>query len=263
MERIKKKIKNSQLRQYLFVISELTGRELKRKYSRSKLGIIWSVLNPLLHMIILSLIFSTMFERSIENFPVYYLCGNVLWTLFTTATNTAMTALVDNKQMLIKVKIPMQVFVISRVYTAFVNFGYSLIAFIPILLFFRVPLNWSVLFIPVIVLFQLMFTLGFSYILSVSYVFFGDVKHLYGIVLTLWMYLSALFYPIESLPAAMRTVVATNPMYTYIEGFRWIILEGVLPPMNTIIKMAIWSVSVYFIGIQVFNSSKNKIMQKL
>jgi len=256
-------MEDSQLKQYLFVISELTGRELKRKYSRSKLGIIWSVLNPLLHMIILSLIFSTMFKRSIENFPVYYLCGNVLWTLFTTATNTAMTALVDNKQMLIKVKIPMQVFVVSRVYTALVNFGYSLIAFVPIVLFFRVPIRWPILFIPVIVLFQLMFTLGFSYILSVSYVFFGDVKHLYGIVLTLWMYLSALFYPTEKLPVAMKTVVANNPIYTFIDGLRWIVLEGVMPPVNTMIKMVIWSVSVYFIGTHFFNNSKNKIMQKL
>lgn len=263
MDWIKKKIEDSNIKQYLFVISELTGRELKRKYSRSKLGILWSVLNPLLYMIVMSLIFSTMFKKSIENFPIYYLCGNVLWSLFNTATNTAMTVLVDNKQMLIKVKIPMQVFVVSRVYTALVNFGYSLIAFFPILLFFKVSLKGAILFIPVIVLFQLMFTLGFSYILSVSYVLFGDVKHLYGIVLTLWSFLSAIFYPTERLPIAMRTVVGNNPIYIYIDSLRWIILEGVLPPVNTMIKMVIWSVTVYFIGTHIFNSSKNKIMQKL
>lgn len=263
MEYIKKKIEDSNLKQYMFVISELTGRELKRKYSRSKLGIIWSVLNPLLHMSVLSMIFSTMFKRSIENYPIYYLCGKVLWSLFTTATNTAMTVLVDNKQMMIKLKIPMQVFVVSRVYTALINFGYSLIAFVPILLFFRVTLKWIIVYIPIIVLFELMFTLGFSYILSVSYVFFGDVKHLYGIVLTLWMYLSALFYPVKSLPPVMRTVVANNPIYVYVDSMRWIIMEGVLPPVNTMIKMVIWSVSVYFIGTHIFDSSKNKIMQKL
>lgn len=263
MDWIKKKIEDSNIKQYMFVISELTGREIKRKYSRSKLGIIWSVLNPLLHMIVLSMIFSTMFKRSIENFPVYYLCGNVLWTLFTTATNTAMTALVDNKQMLIKVKIPMRVFIVSRVYTALVNFGYSLIAFVPILLFFKVQLKLAIVYIPIIVLFQLMFTLGFSYILSVGYVLFGDVKHLYSIVLTLWMYLSALFYPTENLPLTMKTVVANNPIYIYIDSLRWIILEGVLPPVTTMIKMVLWSVAVYLIGTHVFNSSKNKIMQKL
>lgn len=263
MEWINQRIEDSHIKQYWFVISELTGREIKRKYSRSKLGIIWSVLNPLLHMAVLSLIFSRMFNRSISNFPIYVTCGNVLWTLFTTATNTAMTVLVDNKQMLIKLKIPMQVFIMSRVYTALVNFGFSLIAFVPILLFFKTPITWNILFIPVIVFMELMFTLGMSYILSAGYVFFGDVKHLYKNVLTMWMYLSAIFYPTERLSETMRTVVANNPIYTYIDGFRWILLEGVMPPVNTIIKMVIWSVSVYFIGTHIFNSSKNKIMQKL
>lgn len=254
---------NSQLKQYLFVIKELTGRELKRKYSRSKLGVIWSVLNPLLSMIVISLVFSQMFKRAIENFPVFYLCGNVLWSLFTTGTNTAMTALVDNKQMLIKVKIPMQVFVISRVYTAFVNFIYSLIAFIPILIVFRVRLNWTILFLPVVVLLELLFVTGLSMMLSVGYVFFGDLKHLYGIALTLWMYLSALFYPVNSLPGMMATVVGNNPVYLFIDAMRWIVLEGTLQPWTAFVKMVIWSVGVYLIGSWIFRKNKNKVMQKI
>ena len=104
-------------RQYIFVIRELTSREIKRKYSRSYLGIVWSVLNPLLMMAVISLIFSQLFKRSIENYPIYYLTGNILWQLFTGATNAAMTALIDNKTMLIKVKLPMEIFVLARVYT--------------------------------------------------------------------------------------------------------------------------------------------------
>lgn len=255
--------RNNRIKQYLFVIRELTGRELKRKYSRSKLGIVWSVLNPLLNMIVLSLVFSQMFKRAIENFPVYYLCGSVLWSLFTTSTQTAMTALVDNKQMLIKVKIPMQVFVISRVYTAFVNFIYSLIAFIPILIVFHIKINFNILFLLVIIVFELMFAVGFSYILSIGYVFFGDVRHLYGIMLTLWMYLSAIFYPINNLPDIMITVVANNPIYLFIDGMRWIVLENALPPARTVFKMILWSVFVYLIGNLVFQKNKNKVMQKL
>lgn len=254
---------NSLLKQYLFVIRELTGRELKRKYSRSKLGIVWSVLNPLLNMVVLSLIFSTMFKRAIENFPVYYMCGSVLWSLFTTSTQTAMTALVDNKQMLIKVKIPMQVFVISRVYTAFVNFIYSLIAFIPILLIFRVRLNASVLYLAVVVIAEMMFAIGISYMLSIGYVFFGDLRHLYGITLTLWMYISAIFYPINGLPNLMITVVANNPIYLFIDGMRWVVLEGVTPPARSIFKMLVWSLLVYLTGSLIFQKYTNKVMQKL
>ncbi len=251
------------LKQYLFVVRELTGRELKRKYSRSRLGILWSVLNPLLSMAVISLIFSRMFRRSIENFPVYYLCGSVLWTLFTTGTNTAMTALVDNKQMLIKVKIPLQVFVISRVYTAFVNFVYSLIAFVPILLVFRVRLNWTVLFLPVVVFFELLFTMGFALALSVGYAFYGDIKHLYGVLLTLWMYLSAIFYPVSSLPDFMVTVVGNNPVYLFVDAMRWIVLEGTLQPFTAFVKMVIWSVGSYLAGTWIFRRNKDKIMQRL
>ena len=117
-------------RQYIFALRQLVSREVKRKYARSYLGIVWSVLNPLLSMAVLSMIFSTIFKRSIENYPIYFLTGQILWQLFSGATNSAMTALVDNKSMLIKVKLSKQTFVLSRVLTAFTNFLYTFIAYI-------------------------------------------------------------------------------------------------------------------------------------
>ena len=114
-------------RQYIFALRQLVSREVKRKYARSYLGIVWSVLNPLLSMAVLSMIFSTIFKRSIENYPIYLLTGQILWQLFSGATNSAMTALVDNKSMLIKVKLSKQTFVLSRVLTAFTNFLYTFI----------------------------------------------------------------------------------------------------------------------------------------
>ena len=98
-------------KQYLFVINELTAREIKRRYAGSSLGIIWSVLNPLLHMVVISLVFATMFRRSIENFPIYYLTGQIFWTLFSTATQDAMTALSDNRSLLVRTRLPKQTFV--------------------------------------------------------------------------------------------------------------------------------------------------------
>ena len=125
-------------KQYWFVIRELTGREIKRKYARSYLGIVWSVLNPLLTMAVMSLIFSTMFKTSISNFPIYYLTGNLFWGMFTGVTSTAMTALVDNRVMLIKVKLPMSIFPLSRAYTSLVNFVYSLAAYVVMLVVFKI-----------------------------------------------------------------------------------------------------------------------------
>lgn len=177
-----KRDKRAQRKQYKFVLKELVGREIKRKYARSYLGIVWSVLNPLLSMIVLTVIFSKMFQKSIENYPVYYLTGMIIWTMFTGATNAAMTTLVDNKNMLIKVRFPTKIFVMSRVYTALVNLGYSLIPYVGILLFFRIKITWRVIWFPLIIFCLLLFALGISYMLSVAYVFFWRCKtSLFGI----------------------------------------------------------------------------------
>ena len=101
-------------KQRMFVIKQLVSREIKRKYARSYLGIVWSVLNPLLSMAVLSMIFSTMFRRSIENFPIYYLTGMIIWQMFSTSTTTAMTALEDNKQLLLKVKKTKEKIIVGR-----------------------------------------------------------------------------------------------------------------------------------------------------
>lgn len=255
--------KSNDKKQYWFVIRELTSREIKRKYSRSKLGIIWSVLNPILFMIVISLVFSKMFSRSIENFPIYYLCGNIIWSFYTGATNSSMGALVDNKNMLIKVKLPMEVFIFSRVYTAFVNFLYSLIAFAVMLIFFRIQVTWTYLFFPVIVLCAVVFSLGVSYVLATAYVFFGDIKHLYSVFLTLLMYLSALFYPVSSLPDVLQEVISFNPVFIFVDGVRDVIMYNTLPDGISLIKMFGYSIIMYLIGLLVFKKNKNKIMQKL
>ena len=251
--------KTEHRKQYWFVIRELTSREIKRRYSRSKLGIVWSVLNPLLMMAVLSLIFSQMFDRSVDNYPIFYLCGYILWQLFTGATNAAMTTLVDNKNMLIKVRFPMDIFILSRVYTAFVNFLYSLIAFAAMICVFRVWPNWTLLFMPVIVFLLMIFALGIAFILATAYVFFGDVKHLYGVLLTLWMYMSAIFYPVDSLGEGIARVIRANPIFSYIDGLRFLVLEGTLPPATEVIQMAVWAVVMFVIGRCVFVRNRNRI----
>lgn len=252
-----------QRKQYAFVIRQLTAREIKRRYARSYLGIVWSVLNPLLSMAVLSLIFSQLFRRSIENYPIYYLTGYILWQSFTGATNAAMTSLADNKMLLLKVKFPMELFILTRVYTALINLGYSLIAYVIMLLVFRIPLSWKILFSPVIILCLFLFALGMSYMLSVAYVFFGDVKHLYSVVLTLWMYCSAIFYPAEQLQGFIRVVIEHNPMYLYIDGLRQAVMYRMLPGGREIILMASWGVGMYLAGHLVFRRNQMRIIQKL
>jgi len=255
--------KFSDILQYVFVIRELTAREIKRKYARSSLGIIWSVLNPLLMMVVISLVFSAMFKRKIENFPIYYLTGQTIWGLFSGATNAAMTALVDNKSLLIKAKLPKHTFILSRVYTALVNFGYTCIAFVLMLLIFRIKPSFTMLLFPICIIFALLFSVGVGYVLATLYVFFADIKHLYGIFLTLLMYLSAIFYPVDSLPEIMQIVVNWNPVYLQILFARECVMYGHFPEPWVWIRLVIWCVGSLLFGMIIFKSKENKIMQTI
>lgn len=263
-EKIKKTIrKQRELKQYVFVIRELTSREIKRKYARSSLGIIWSVLNPLLYMIVMSLIFSTMFRRSIENFPIYYLTGQIFWSLFSVATNSSMSALVDNKNLLIKAKLPKHTFVLSRIYTAFINFLYTCIAFVLMLVVFRIQPSWSMLLLPVDVLFMLAIATGIGYFLSVTYVFFADIHYLYSVFLTLWMYMSAIFYPISGLPEAMQRFIGCNPVYVVIAFARECVMYGQIPEPMMWIKLIGWSIGSIAVGLGFFKLKENQVMQRI
>lgn len=250
-------------KQYSFAIKQLVSREVKRKYARSYLGVVWSVLNPLMTMAVLSMIFSTMFRRSIENFPIYYLTGNIFWQLFSGATNSAMTALVDNKSLLMKVKMPKQNFVLARVYTALTNFGYTCIAYVLMLFVFQIKPSWTMLLFPIPVICILLFSMGIGYILSILYVFFGDIKYLYSVVLTLWMYISAIFYPIDQLPAGVQQMVGMNPIYIFINFARQCVMFQTVPDVMEWVKMIIWSISMFVLGYWFFRKNENSVMQKI
>lgn len=252
-----------QRKQYAFVIRQLTAREIKRKYARSYLGVVWSVLNPLLSMAVLSLIFSQLFRRSIENYPIYYLSGYILWQTFTGATNTAMTSLADNKMLLLKVKFPMELFIVTRVYTALINLGYSLAAYVVMLLVFDVRPKWTMLFSVVIILCLFLFALGISYILATAYVFFGDIKHLYSVLLTLWMYCSAIFYPAEQLSGFIYGVIRLNPLYVYINGMRKAVMYGSWPSRGEVLLMVLWAAGAYLAGRRIFRKNQRTIIQRL
>lgn len=254
------KTENRKGSQYWYVIRELTSREIKRKYARSYLGVIWSVLNPLLTMIVLSAVFSTMFRKSIENYPVYYLTGNIIWQLYNGVTRSSMTVLVDNKNLLIKTKIPRIVFVLSRSYTALTNFFFSCIAYAFILAVFRMKLSWTWLLFFVDLVFIMLFSIGLGALLSILYVFFADIKHLYGVFLTLLMYLSAIFYPVDRLPTVMQVVLGYNPVYMFIYFMRTAIMECRIPETKIWIKMIIWSLSMFVVGISVFRRKQNDVM---
>ncbi len=250
-------------RQYLFVIQELTAREIKRKYARSRLGIVWSVLNPLLMMIVMTMVFSYMFKRSIENFPLYYLTGSLFWNLFSEGTEHSMSALVDNKSLLIKAKLPRQTFILSRMYTTLANFGFSCIPYVLMLFVFRIRPSWTMLLLPLDVLLMMVFTMGIGYLLSILYVFFADIRYLYNVFLRILMYLTAVFYPVSSLPEALQKVVGLNPVYMSIYIARECMVYGRAPHYSAWLKLSLAAFLSFAAGWVVFDRKQNDVMQRI
>lgn len=216
-------------RHYRPLINELIVRDLKVKYRRSFLGYVWSLLNPLLMMAVMTVVFSYMFRFDIPNFPLYLICGQTLWNFFNESTNMSMYSVLQNAALIKKVYIPKFIFPISRVLSSFVTMSFSLAAIILVMLFTKAPFHWTILLIPIPLFLLLLFSIGVGMVLSSLSVYFRDITHLYGVVTLAWMYLTPIFYPVSALPAEVATLIYANPMYYYITFFREVVMYGTIP----------------------------------
>ena len=174
-----------------------------------------------------------------------------------------MTSLVDNRSFLIKTKIPRQVFVLARSYTALTNLGYTSIAYVLMLLVFRVRPSGYLPLLLVDVFFLLLFAMGIGHMLSIVYVFFADIKYLYSILLTIWMYLSAIFYPWQNTTALMQRVIAANPLFQYIHFARTIVLERQCPSPGQWFAVVGWGAGSFLLGYRFFQRRQNEVMQRV
>lgn len=237
---------------YKPLIYELVSRDLKVKYRRSFLGYIWSLLNPLLMMVLQSIIFTYMFRNDIPNFPLYLICGNTLFTFFNESTNMGMNSIIQNAALIKKVYIPKFIFPISRVASSFVTLLFSMGATLIVMLVTRATFYWTVLLCWLPLLFLFFFCCGMSLLLSALTVYFRDMQHLYSVLTLGWMYATPLFYPLSALPDKLIPVMKLNPLYHYINLFRNLVMYGNVPGPNTWFACIACSVIMMAIGLWAF-----------
>jgi ABC-2 type transport system permease protein len=248
------------LAKYRCLLIDLVSRDIKTKYRRSVLGIFWSVLNPLLMMLVLTAIFSNIFRFDIQDFPVYYLTGYIMFNFVSEATNFSMYSIIGAAGLIKKVYIPKILFPLEKCLFSLVNFAFSLIAAVIVFLIVGVTPSWTMLlfFVPVVYLF--VFNFGFGLILATMNTFFRDVGYLYNVFVTLWMYLTPIIYPITALPGWMQSIVRVNPLYHYVEYFRAVTLYGTLPSLQDNLICIAYSLIFLFIGVMVFQKKQNKFI---
>jgi ABC-type polysaccharide/polyol phosphate export permease len=248
---------------YRDLVVQLVARDIKVRYKRSVLGVAWSMLNPLMMMVVLTLVFSHVFRSDLSHYPVYLLAGTVLWSFFTQGTTEAMNQLLWGQSLLTKIYLPRTAFAIASIGTGLVNLGLSLIPLLAIMLVTGVPLSLSLLWLPVPILLTAMFVLGAGLLLSALALSFRDVSYMYQIVLTAWYFLTPILYPKTIVPESERWWFNLNPMYHLVETFRAPIYAGSLPEFHTLLVAALVSLGMLILGWWVFTARADEIAYRL
>ncbi|MCM1305875.1 MAG: ABC transporter permease [Bacteroides sp.] len=265
--KIKSKANALQFRKSVVVLGSMVKKNIKNQYRRSVLGIFWTVLNPLLNMLVMWFVFDKIFGRSSSElfYPVYILSGTITFNFMRSATVSSLPCMVNNYDLLTKTRVPYSVFPLSQNMSSVVNLGFSVIALIILMLacipqgvkFYPTMLMLVVPWLPSIFL----FSLGLSLALCSIYVRFRDIKHFYEVFLTLWMYATPIFYTLDSLKLGSTAgkILRLNPMYYYV-GYVRDLLMGIVPSWQTHLICYGVGIAVFIIGAIIFRLSRKKFI---
>lgn len=248
------------LKKHQFLFEELVKRDFKQKYKRTVLGMGWSILSPLLTLLVMKLIFGHFFGRRIVHYTTYLFCGNLLFSYFKEATSGSMNSLVSNASIFTKINVPKYLFLLSKNVSSLINFGLTLCIFFVFVLAdgISVKPQFLMLFFPVCCL--IVFNIGVGLVLSALFVFFRDISYLYNIFTMLLMYMSAIFYQITIVPAKYRVIFYLNPVYCYIEYFRKIVLESKIPSAEYHLLCAFYACLFLFVGGWMYKKYNRKFL---
>ena len=246
-----------------FLLKELVKRDLTSKYKDSVLGILWSFFNPLLIMLVFTAIFSMLFGRSIENYPVYFLSGRIIFDFYNAGTKGAMRSIKRNQNLIKKIYVPKYMFSVSTICYEFINFLISFVILFGVMIITGASFHWTIIVSIIPMFFLLCLVFGVGLILAVCNTYFTDVGHLYNVFTLLLMYSSALFYPMEIVPPLVQRIFTLNPVYSAISCFRECISYGILPNASTLLYLAVFSLTTLGIGIVLFKIYEKRLVLEL
>ncbi len=252
---------------FIPLLMGLTGRDFKLKYRRSFLGILWSMLNPLLMMVVLTSVFSILLRAQPVDMPfaVYYITGATLFNFFSEASSSSMSSIITNASLIKKVYIPKYIFVLEKCSFSFINMLFSLIAMVGVILFYvitgEVHLHLTMFFIFIPMIFIFVFSVGIGLILAALSVFFRDITHIWGVLTTVWMYLTPIMYPMDILrDHDLEWVVKINPLFYFIDDFRNLMINGVIPSVDHFLISFVICIGTFFIGLGVFRKVQDRFI---
>ncbi|MBC8332759.1 MAG: ABC transporter permease [Anaerolineae bacterium] len=248
---------------YRELLTQFVARSIKTRYKRSVLGVVWTMLNPLLTMLVLTVVFSQLFRIQIANFPVYVLSGQLVWIFFSSTTSAAMGEMLWSGELLKRIYVPKSVFAIAAVGTGLVNLLVSLLPLLAITFMLGVRLTPALLVWPAAILLLAIFSLGLSLLLSTATVYFADMLPFFNVLLTIWLYATPVIYPLEIVPEQWRWMIRFNPLYYLVEIFRQPLLDGTVPGVELWLPALGFALGVLLCGGLVFTAKADEYAYRL
>lgn len=237
----------SEVFNYRFLIMQMIRRDILTRYKRSVLGVAWTMLNPLGTMLVLTIVFSHLFNNT-QSYPVYVLTGIMVWNFFSKSTNAAMNNMVWGGQLLRRIYLPPTAFSFSAIGTELINLALSMMPLSVVLIIQQFKVSWTIVFLPISTLIIACFSLGLALLLCRYAVFFPDVVEMYQILLTAWMYLTPVIFPMDVFPEKYGLLLKLNPMTWMVQIFRAPIYEGRLPSLEELLVSLAWGLGTLVIG---------------
>ena len=212
-----------------FLFEELVKRDFKKKYKRTVLGMVWSVLSSLLTLLVMKLVFTQFFGRTTPHFTIYLFCGNLVFSYFSESTSQGMASLMGNASIFTKVNVPKYLFLFSKNVQTLINFGLSLCVFFVFCVLDQITFTWKFILLLYPIACLVLFNIGVGLVLSALFVFFRDIQYLWSVFTMLLMYMSAIFYTIDNYSPMVQNLFLLNPVYLFIRYFRKIVIEATIP----------------------------------
>lgn len=248
------------LRQHQFLFQELVKRDFTKKYKRTILGMAWSILSPLMSLLIMWLVFGKLLGNNVNHYAIYLFAGQLVFSYFSDATNLGMSSLVGNAGIFTKINIPKYLFLFSQNVSSLINFGLTLLIFFIFTAFDSIPFTWKFFLLLYPIFCLIVFNLGIGLILSALFVFFRDMQYLWGILTQLLMWLSAIFYTIDSYSWTVQCLFLLNPIYLYIRYFRKIVIDGVIPSLEFHLLAAAYALIAFAVGAFMYKKYNQEFM---
>lgn len=243
-----------------FVFQELTKRDFKQKYKRTILGMGWSIMSPLLNLLVMRIVFTQFFGEQLSHYTTYLFAGNLMFNFFRESTTGGMNALVGNAHIFTKVNVPKYIFVLTKNVSSIINFGITLVVFFLFAALDGVTISWKFITLLYPIACMVVYNVGIGLVLSALFIFFRDISYLYDIFTMLLMYMSAIFYTVDAYPPVMQQLFYCNPIYCAITYVRTVVINGAIPSMGLHLLMFAYAFIALLVGALIYKKKNYEFL---